>query len=90
MKTLIYNLLGRFKSLFKQKQQVRTYTNPIEVETSINWEVHCLFDLNPTLIKLVQQQPNDQELGACIRKRYNIYQKDSYLPKEESDVVTLK
>jgi hypothetical protein len=69
---------------------VRTYINLIDVKTSINWEAHCLFDLNSTLIRLVEEQPNDQELGACIRKRYNIYQKESYLPKEESDVVTLK
>lgn len=43
----------------------------------MQWEAHCLFDLNPTLIRIINQQPNDQELGAYLRGRYNMYQKNN-------------
>jgi hypothetical protein len=77
MKILLHRLLQKLKSLFKKEQKVRTYTNPIQIEASMQWEAHCLFDLNPTLISIINQQPNDQELGAYLRGRYNMYQKNN-------------
>jgi hypothetical protein len=90
MKILLHRLLQKLKSLFKKEQKVRTYLNPIEIEASKQWEAHCLFDLNPTLIRIINQQPNDQELGAYLRGRYNMYQKDSYTTNQKLNVDTLK
>ncbi len=90
MKILLHRLLQKLTSLFKKEQKVRTYLNPIEIEASMQWEAHCLFDLNPTLIRIINQQPNDQELGAYLRGRYNMYQKDSYTTNQKLNVDTLK